>query len=276
MWIQVICFLVLLALTAYGVWRFRKIRQLPEKRLYAAFWLWPCSWFLFMNFMPSWYLPTWLFNAVLGLVLCCMALDFFYFFGLRSSSSASRQWLHLLWLIPCLLVGFRHLGAQGPVLTVPTYGKSLVWTSSLVNPDRFYFLDPATKSNAGRENDYDDPNFGKAVFAPASGTLVRLDEQNYLHIRTGEPQLLMALGPLIPESVTLKPGDQILADMPVGLQDRDPDRSIPGLALKILEGGPVRFKQVYSGRYFPTETATTVLRRNHFVLNRSPNKGRWN
>jgi uncharacterized membrane protein YdcZ (DUF606 family) len=256
-------------LLAYAGWRITRIKKNPDTKHHIAFWAWPVAWFLVMNLTPSWRLGTVMFTVLLAAMLLCVCLDFFYFYGLKAKKAGHRQWLSLLLLIPCLIVAFRHTAAGGPIIAVPYFGKALIWTDSPIAPKTFFFMDPASRSQKPDQEAYDDPNFGKAVFSPVNGVIEEVGDDGYLLIRDTQSSLLLSLGPMLPESVNLGPGNQVITNIPLGLLDTDKENRTPGLRLRIVEGGPIRFGDVLTGRYLVSPSEGTVLRRNHYALNQS-------
>ncbi len=253
-------------------WRLFVLKQLSEKdnRLFPAFWLWPLLLFAFENTVPIWATWTWLFQATKILILAGLGLDFFYYYGIKTRTARRAQWLSGLLLIPFLLFGFRGLLVRDPVLLVsPYYGKALVWTDSMFTPDTWYFMAPETRSGTRQANAYDDPNYGKAVFSPLTGTVNAVRETE---IELRNEDLTVRLGPMLAGSVKLEAGDPVHQDQPLGLLDTG--ARPPGLRLEVTSERPVAFKDVFAGRWWAGRYDAAQLKRNQYVQSDSQTRFR--
>jgi len=242
-------------------WRFFRLRRMTEhdQRLFFAFWIWPLLLFLFHNLIPIWGTWGWLFQAAKILILAGLLLDFVYYYGMKTKALRA-QLLSVLLLLPCLAVTFRHTVVGDPVvLMVPYYGKALVWTDHALTPTTWYFMEPETRIHGTREHAYDDPNYGKAVFSPLTGEVVAVSE-NEITLR-GE-DVTVRLGPLVAGSVKLAIGTPIHENQPIGLLDTG---TPPGLAMTVESKRPVRFADIYAGRWWAGRYEQGVLERNDYV-----------
>lgn len=212
--------------------------------------------------MPQWSVATWLFQATRITLLLVFFLDLFYYFGLRTTQALRHQVLSGLLLIPCLLVyGKQYLPSDTLLLTPPYYGKALIWTDRIVDPRTFYFMDPKSKPLRAGNKDFVDPNYGKAAFSPLNGQVVQV-ENGFISLRS--PQTRVRVGPLLPSSIRLQPGDVVRSNQPLGLITSA--GLIPGLSLTVESDQAIRFAETFTGRWWAGRYAQAVLKRNQMAL----------
>ncbi len=265
----------LLAATVAGAlalipFRIRAIARLKtrDQRRFWCFWAWPALFFLLYNAIPVWNSGRALFRAAELALILGLLVDFFYYFALKAPQRAKAQTLAWLGLLPCLAIGFRHLWLPAaPVpATAPHFGRALVWTDRPLAPRTFFFIAPETRKHRQSEQKYDDPNYGKAVFAPIAATFAGFDDRNRMLLETqaNGQTLRLAVGPLIRESVSLKPGAPVAQQQPIGLADRAA-AGPPGIQVVTLQGKPPRFRDVYAGRLVGWRWSQALPKRNQTI-----------
>lgn len=259
---------VLVFVVFYLPWRLSVLLRLRhrDRRWFLGFWLWPPLWFLLENLVPLSQSPDLLFGALEIAFALCTGLDFFYYYGL-TTPHVRRQVRSGLCLIPCLLVGFRDrlVPPSAAGLAPPHYGDALIWTDRLWRPQTYYFIDPDSKVFQPYESQADDPNYGKAVFAPLDGRLLRVDEDGFAHIEGGGRWrgVRVALGPLVAGSVRVGVGRELVQHQPLGLAASA--SPIPGIQLRLVRGGHMGFQDCYSGRWLATRYRLAFPKRNHHL-----------
>ncbi|MDJ0835039.1 MAG: hypothetical protein QNK37_00900 [Acidobacteriota bacterium] len=254
-------------LLVYLPWRFFQLVRLKDRdrRFFYGFWIWPVLWFVLWNVVPVWAGRPWLYQVTVFFFIGGTVLDFVFYYVMRTQTNLKHQVLSGLLLLPCLLVVGRHWLVSDPLqLVVPYYGQTLIWTDHPLTPRSWYFMDPKSDSNKERTEKYEDPNFGKAVFSPITGKVVSI-EGNQLNLRNDEVSI--SLSPLLPDSIRLKAGDEVLVQMPLGLLETSD--GVPGLKLTVSGDRPVRFKDTYAGRWWAPLSENAVLRRNDKALSQA-------
>ncbi len=250
----------------YLVWRIFTLVRIREKdqRRFFAFWLWLPVWFLLENLTPSWATPDRLFAMLEAVFALGAALDFFYYFCLRTPR-VRRQIISGLCFLPCLLFIFRDRLLPGPrvALAPPHYGKALVWTDRALLPRTFYFIDPETKQNSPHAAPFEDPNYGKAVFAPMDGRVSGFDEGGFIRLEGGGRWrgVGLTLGPLLSGSERIGVGDEVRQYQPLGLAGSA--GGIPGIRLRVESGGKATFQDCYAGRWLAPRYRFAYPKRNH-------------
>jgi len=243
-------------------WRLFRLVRLKQRdnRHFLVFWVWPSLFAVYVNAVPIWGTWSWLYRATLILITAALLLDFAYYFALKSEQGR-KQLLSGLLVIPFLLMSGRHLLPADPVtLVVPFYGKALVWTDRVLDPGTWYFMEPTTRETENLENAYDDPNYGEAVFSPLTGVIVAV-EDNAL-VLEGE-DVVVRLSPILKGSHQLQAGTPVRIDQPLGLLDSG--ARPPGLRMAVTTDRPVRFGDVFAGRWWAGRYDRAVLKRNQYV-----------
>lgn len=256
----------------YRVFRIFHIKD-SDQRIFYTFWIWPLLFFILYNQVPMWDARPWLFQLCRIFLVAGLALDFFYYFGLKTKTAVKHQVAAGLLLIPVLLFTFRHHLERDTVQVVSPYlARCLVWTDSVFSPRTWYFMDPKTHGGLDINANYDDPTYGKAVFSPINGTFSGMQGE-MLVIYNDEVRL--HLGPVIEGSHRLQPGQQVIENQPMGLVGRDNHR-VPGLRLTVIGDAKLRFRDVYSGRLLGRRFEQTAVTRNQLLLNDSETRFRVN
>ena len=246
------------------IWRlFLLARQGRQaKRRYVAFWLWPAALLALTQLVPVWLVPQALFDAAHLCLAAGMLCDFFFYFGLVHQSKPRQQTLSLLLILPLLAWLLRdHLSWRPRLdLVVPSYGKALVWTDKALDPTTYWFMHTDTRQPGQRNHNYEDPNFGRAIFSPISGKVVAMEEK-FLILENVEGQI--AIGPIVPSTVRSHPGAAVLANQPLGLLDTGGTR--PGIELRLLTGGHAHFQDYFAGIWYATRQRAGFIGRNQIV-----------
>jgi len=270
---EVMLAIAMVASLALLVWRGLLLaRQGPKaKRRYACFWLWPVALQLLAETVPLWQVRPILFNAAFLALAAGLACDFFFYYGLRHESQPRRQAASLLLALPLLALIFRYSLLPGPArdLVLPCYGRALVWTDGVLTPSTYWFMAPGTRGGQSYAHNYDDPNYGKAVFAPLSGTVAAIDGA-YLVLQGADGRI--RIGPFAAGTIRVAPGDPVVENQPLGLLGTG--GSLPGIELKLLDGPSARFKDHFAGIWYATRRERGALRRNQSVLNDAPTRFR--
>jgi len=266
-----------LAIVLWRTTRFRAIKR-EDRRRFLCFWLWPLALFTLWNAIPLWIANSRLFLVAEITLTLGLLVDFAYYFAIKAPERGRRQALAGLGLVPVLALTFRGywLPAATAPAVVPHYGEALVWTDRPFLPKTYYFIHPDTRKTAAATARYDDPNYGKAVFAPIDGLAAGVDEHGMLAIENREDDgvLRVTTGPLIPASVNLPPGAPIAKGQPIGLLAAAPPDSPPGIRVTVIEGEPLRFAEVFTGRHIGWRQARALPKRNHRIASDAANRFR--
>ena len=253
----------------YAIFKLKwlKSRQ-HEKKIFHIFWLWVLAIIGLFEFVPLWMCEPFLFYAAFATMCLAMLADFLYYYGIKTTF-VKQQIISAIWLIPVVFYFGRPLWSGGPTVTLPWYGAARVWTDSTWNARTWYFMTPGPRDQ-GKE-DYHNPDFGKAVIAPVSGVVLGWFDGDFLMMITQDGKSELAVGPMMADSVKLKPGDQVFEKQPLGLIGNQ-SGPIPGLQLRVLQGDPIRFRNVHAGRVMGFGFTETRLYRNQMVAFDAQNK----
>lgn len=237
-----------------------------DGRIFPLFFLWPVFLFLSNHFLPTYRMNPWLFDGLYYLSLFAMLVDFVYYFAMKSPKTVFQMG-SLVLILPCLAFAYRGSMLGGESVTLPHYGRALVWTEGLMEPHTYYFLSPDTVETAQR--DFDDPNYGQAVFSPFSGEVEGF-EADMMILKRGE--LRIALGPILEGSARVDADDRVVKNQPIGLQGKGDGH--PGIRLEVRSGHALRFEDVLAGRLIAGEQKSALLKRNMLVQSNSPTRFR--
>lgn len=259
----------LLGLTAviFISWRLNRIRRFErDERIFVLFFLWPAILCVYQNFLPSWRMSSLAYDGVYLLGVVAMLVDFVYYFGLISERKF-QQMVSLVLILPCLAFSWRGEVLKGETVTLPHYGRALVWTEGLFEPRAYYFFNPETTVAPGRK--VDDLNYGQAIFSPLSG-VVESFEADMIILRRDD--LRLAIGPIMEGSARVDAGDAVFENQPIGLQGDT--QTTPGIRVAVRSNHRLRFADVLSGRLLAGEYKAALLKRNMLVQSQSPTRFR--
>lgn len=269
----------LIGVAAYMIcrlWWLIRLRQ-KDARIFPLFWLWVPLWLLFQNLIKPWQLGDAPMQLAEWMIAAAVALDFFYYFIIVAPEKLKQQYLvlgsGLLIAVPLQLDLFRSRDTW--FLHVPHQGTALVWTEPWSSPQRYWFMQPDS-SAAPVENLYDDPNYGKAIYAPADGVAVGMRPDGFFEmdvVRDDGKRLRLALGPCVDGSVSFQTGDRIVAHRPIGLLARPASETqVPGLELQVPTDVTIRFVNVKASRLIPMRHNQAALDRNDQVTSTASNR----
>lgn len=242
----------------------RHIKKGRDGRIFFAFWFWPAAAWAYVNFFPAWKTSDIAFNTVLLALGLLTLVDFLFYFGLKSDQP-KRQWLAAALVVPFLALtqAARFLPSRETALYLPHHGEALVWTQPAISPKVYFFMVPESKTGKQRGADYDDPNYGKAVFSPLAGKVLAFENGTVSIQSEEDPELIVEIGPLIPESFTRPVGSELFPQMPIGLLATS--ETIPGIRVAIKAEGRYGFRDLQGGMFFLDKKKRAVPQRNWLV-----------
>ena len=265
--------LLLLVCLPLRIWQITRLK-IRDARFFFAFWFWPLAWYLMISLIPAWRVHEQLFPVAEFALIGGGALDFFYYFALRTERTRAQIFGGLIGLPPVLLILFASVGFKDTTaLVLPHYDRALVWTDRAWRPTAWYFMDPGTRPPATDQPDYRDPNYSKAVFSPCAARIVGWHEQNHLQLEHASG-LTLTVGPFLKESLRVEIGQDLVENQVLGLLDISGDH--PGIRLEILSGGPIHFKDGFAGRWLARRQETFLPGRNQITQSDSKTRFRLN
>lgn len=265
---SVICVYVLIHLIIRAV----QVRTLKsdDRRIFLLFWLWPLTFWLQRSLVPYWQTNMNVADAAsLALVLGGIC-DLGFYFVLKSQQGGRRQML--AFGLPAVVVAtgwYLSLGGTGQACVLPHTGRYLVWRDAVLFPDTFYFM-RMDRGQVYHSDSSRDPNYGRAIFAPFAGSVVRVDGDR---VQLQGAQALVEIGPFLPETIRVKAGDAVFVDQPLGLSGRREGQP-PGVRLHRVTGDPLYFRDFFGGRWLGFRYRAAQPKRNWLVTSDSQTRFR--
>jgi len=244
------------------------VRYAEQRRFFVAFYLWPLLLFFFQNMVPGWQVRGHGYDFFVGLLWLGTVLDFLYYYGLKATTNRGWQLGSLILLLPCFLVAGRSLLPLERVsLVLPHHGKALIWTEGVWEASCYYFINTQLPAKGSQEQI--DPNFGRPVFAPLTGSVLAIEGDQLI---MGNDQVRVKLGPLLAGSLRVSVGAPVFANQPVGLLGQT--TGTPGIRLEVLDGKHAVFSDVLTGRVLAQEKKRDVPHRNTYVASTATQRWR--
>lgn len=272
LYLSAVClgFLVWLPIRILFWWRLR----LRDHRKYGLLLIWPLLNFIHFFGLKSWLGHPMLYQITGYILLFGLAADSFYYLLIKSESKTRMPVWAALGLVPFALAYWllHRPGGESLVLSLPHYGKALVWHDPMFQARSYYFMKPGTGPKPG--DSYNDPNFGQAIFSPCGGEVAGFDTSTSLLTLKPKtaPDTRLSLGPFLPESLRLHAGDTVSANQPLGLQGGS--GPIPGIQVTIEGTRDFTFEQFLAGRWWARQIRHGRPVRNQTVISQHQNRFR--